>query len=224
MNRLVYRIYMRRFFVSFFVVCCALALSAKPQQERAEVILAKTAAIFKKNSGVKLDFVMRSFQNNQVDGRTVGTIHLKGEKFMLKAEGLEVWFNGRTQWSYNDQSQEVSVTTPTAEELQTINPYSFLNLYQQGYACRLGTLSAFNGRAVTEIILTSKDKRRELASITLYITKSGYQPVFVLLQQRGNKVKTEITVINSLLNQNFSDALFTYQKRTHPHAEIIDLR
>lgn len=215
---------MRRIFVSFLVVCCALALFAESQQERAEVVLDKTAALFKKNSGVKVDFVMRSLQNNQVDGRTVGTVYLKGEKFMLKAESIEVWFNGRTQWSYNAHSEEVSVTTPTAEELQAINPYSFLNLYQYGYTCRLGTLSAFNGRAVTEVILTAKDKRRELASITLYITKGGYQPVFVVLQQRGNKGKTEITVTHSLLNQNLPDAFFTYQKRNHPHAEMIDLR
>ena len=62
---------------------------------------------------------------------------MKGDKFLLETEGVTTWFDGRTQWSYLASSDEVNVSEPTLEELQSINPYSWLSLYKQDYKLKV---------------------------------------------------------------------------------------
>lgn len=56
-------------------------------------------------------------------------------------------------------------------------------------------MKVYQGKAVWEVILTANDKKQELESITLYVTKSTYEPVYIH-QQRGQKTRNEITVTN----------------------------
>ena len=58
---------------------------------------------------------------------------LKGNRFYLNSGGIQSWFDGTTQWSYLESSEEVNVSNPTPEELQTINPYALLSIYKSGY-------------------------------------------------------------------------------------------
>ncbi len=60
-----------------------------------------------------------------------GVIQLKGEKFMLKTSKRPLGLMEKTQWSYMVRNDEVNVSTPTQEELQQINPYTFLYMYQK---------------------------------------------------------------------------------------------
>ena len=57
-----------------------------------------------------------------------GTLLLKGNQFYLNSGGIQSWFDGKTQWSYLESSEEVNVSNPTPEELQTINPYALLSI------------------------------------------------------------------------------------------------
>ena len=68
-----------------------------------------------------------------MEGSESGTIQLKGEKFVLKASEVITWFDGKTQWSYVVRNDEVNVSNPTQEELQQINPYTFLYMYQKDF-------------------------------------------------------------------------------------------
>ena len=75
---------------------------------KAESILYQTAAAYRAAGAIKVTF----------EGTQSGTLILKGNKFYLQCGGVESWFDGRTQWSYVKQNQEVNVSTPTAEEVQ----------------------------------------------------------------------------------------------------------
>ena len=119
------------------------------------------------------------------------------------------------------RNDEVNVSNPTQEELQQINPYTFLYMYQKGFSYKLGTVKVYQGKAVWEVILTANDKKQELESITLYVTKSTYEPVYIQLQQRGQKTRNEITVT---AYQTGLDYVFTFDRKAYPTAEVIDLR
>lgn len=58
------------------------------------------------------------------------------------------------------RNDEVNVSTPTQEELQQINPYTFLYMYQKGFSYKLGTVKTFQGKAVWEVVLTADDKSK----------------------------------------------------------------
>ena len=215
---------MRKYIFSVLIALLSLPVIAQQQQSQAKVVLEKTAEAFKKAGGVRADFTLKAVNDGHLEGRENGIIQLKGEKFMLKTSETTTWFDGKTQWSYMVRNDEVNVSNPTQEELQQINPYAFLYMYQKGFSYKLGTVKVYQGKAVWEVILTANDKKQELESITLYVTKSTYEPVYIQLQQRGQKTRNEITVTGYQTRLNYADSIFSFDKKQYPNAEIIDLR
>lgn len=215
---------MRKYIFSVLIALLSLPVIAQQQQSQAKVILDKTAEAFRKAGGVKADFTVKAVTNGLVEGAENGTIQLKGEKFVLKTSDIITWFDGKTQWSYMVRNDEVNVSTPTQEELQQINPYTFLYMYQKGFSYKLGTVKTFQGKAVWEVVLTANDKKQELESITLYVTKNAYEPVCIQLQQRGQKTRNEITVTAYQTGLDYADDVFTFDRKAYPTAEVIDLR
>jgi len=215
---------MRKYIFSVLIALLSLPVIAQQQQSQAKVILDKTAEAFRKAGGVKADFTVKAVTNGLVEGVENGTIQLKGEKFVLKTSDIITWFDGKTQWSYMTKNDEVNVSNPTQEELQQINPYTFLYMYQKGFSYKLGTVKVYQGKAVWEVILTANDKKQELESITLYVTKSTYEPVYIQLQQRGQKTRNEITVTAYQTGLDYADHVFTFDRKAYPTAEVIDLR
>ena len=215
---------MRKYIFSVLIALLSLPVIAQQQQSQAKAILDKTAEAFRKAGGVKADFTVKAVTNGLVEGAENGTIQLKGEKFVLKTSDIITWFDGKTQWSYVTKNDEVNVSNPTQEELQQINPYTFLYMYQKGFSYKLGTVKVYQGKAVWEVILTANDKKQELESITLYVTKSTYEPVYIQLQQRGQKTRNEITVTAYQTGLDYADHVFTFDRKAYPTAEVIDLR
>ena len=106
-----------------FVYIClfGLALPLSAQKLDAQDILDRTATAFRQAGGIQADFTVQTYAKGALQGSSVGTIRLKGEKFLLDADGVKTWFDGRTQWSYLTNSDEVNVSEPTPEELQKEN-------------------------------------------------------------------------------------------------------
>lgn len=215
---------MRKYIFSVLIALLSLPVIAQQQQSQAKAVLDRTADAFRKAGGVKADFVVKAVTNGLAEGAENGTIQLKGGKFVLKTSDVVTWFDGKTQWSYVAKNDEVNVSSPTQEELQQINPYTFLYMYQKGFSYKLGTTKTFRGKAVWEVILTAKDKKQELERITLFVTKDTYEPLYILLQQRGQQTRNEITVTSYQTRQNYADSVFAFDRKQYPGAEIIDLR
>ena len=215
---------MRKYIFSVLIALLSLPVIAQQQQSQAKAVLDKTAEAFRRAGGVKADFTVKAITNGLAEGAENGTIQLKGEKFVLKTSDIVTWFDGKTQWSYVPKNDEVNVSNPTQEELQQINPYTFLYMYQKGFSYKLGTVKVYQGKAVWEVILTANDKKQELESITLYVTKSTYEPVYIQLQQRGQKTRNEITVTAYQTGLDYADHVFTFDRKAYPTAEVIDLR
>ena len=97
--------------------------------QTATKILDKTAAVVSNKAGVTASFTISSKQY----GNSTGTISVKGRKFYANTSVGVVWFDGKTQWTYVRQNDEVNVCNPTQADLQAINPYNFIYMYKNGY-------------------------------------------------------------------------------------------
>ena len=53
---------------------------------------------------------------------------------------------------------------------------------------------------------------------------SGYAHLYILLQQRDQQTRNEITVTGYQTRLNYADSIFSFDKKQYPNAEIIDLR
>ncbi len=181
------------------------------QAQTAKSVLDKAAANITVKTGVQANFTMTGKMGN-----TSGTIAIKGRKFHASTPQAIVWFDGKTQWTYMKNNDEVNVTTPTEAQLQTINPYSFINLYKNGYDY---TLNKSGKDYVVHLTATSKDKK--IRELFITINKTSYNPMQVKLLQG---TKWTIFDITDLKKQNLPDSEFQFHAKDFPHAEVIDLR
>ena len=201
---------MKRTYLLVLILFLSVSLSAQKDKQARE-ILDKTANALQQAGGIPATF----------GGTGNGTLLLKGNQFYLNSGGIQSWFDGTTQWSYLESSEEVNVSNPTPEELQTINPYALLSIYKNGYNYKYAGTKSRNGKQGFEVILTPENKQ-DITSITLFVSQT-YQPLYIKVEQ-NNKSANEIIVTSYQTNQPLDNATFKFDKKKFPNAEVIDLR
>lgn len=201
---------MKRTYLLVLILFLSVSLSAQKDKQARE-ILDKTTNALQQAGGIRATF----------GGTGNGTLLLKGNQFYLNSGGIQSWFDGKTQWSYLESSEEVNVSNPTPEELQTINPYALLSIYKNGYNYKYAGTKSCNGKQGFEVILTPENKQ-DITSITLFVSQT-YQPLYIKVEQ-NNKSANEIIVTSYQTNQPLDNATFKFDKKKFPNAEVIDLR
>ena len=201
---------MKRTYLLVLILFLSVSLSAQKDKQARE-ILDKTTNALQQAGGIRATF----------GGTGNGTLLLKGNQFCLNSGGIQSWFDGKTQWSYLESSEEVNVSNPTPEELQTINPYALLSIYKNGYNYKYAGTKSRNGKQGFEVILTPENKQ-DITSITLFVSQT-YQPLYIKVEQ-SNKSANEIIVTSYQTNQPLDNATFKFDKKKFPNAEVIDLR
>lgn len=186
-------------------------LSVATYAQTAKSVLDKAAATVTVKEGVKANFKMTAS-----NGTTSGTLLLKGRKFHATTPVATIWFDGKTQWTYLKNNDEVNVSNPTEAQLQAINPYNFINLYKKGYNATLNK----SGKDYI-VHLTATDKSKKIQELFVSVNKTNYHPTQVKLLQGK---KWTVFDISDLKRQNIPDSLFQFNSKDFPNAEIIDLR
>lgn len=179
--------------------------------QSAKSVLDKAAASVTVASGVKANFRMTT-----TTGNTSGTIAIKGKKFYATTPQAKIWFDGKTQWTYLKNNDEVNVSNPTEAQLQAINPYNFINLYKNGYTYTMNT-------AGTNYVihLTSNSADRKIKELFITVNKKSYEPMQVKMLQGKKWTTFDIT---SIKKEKIADSQFRFNSKDFPKAEIIDLR
>ena len=179
--------------------------------QSAKSVLDKAAASVTVASGVKANFRMTT-----TTGNTSGTIAIKGKKFYATTPQAKIWFDGKTQWTYLKNNDEVNVSNPTDAQLQAINPYNFINLYKNGYTYTMNT-------AGTNYVihLTSNSADRKIKELFITVNKKSYEPMQVKMLQGKKWTTFDIT---SIKKEKIADSQFRFNSKDFPKAEIIDLR
>ena len=184
----------------------ALPLSA----QTAKQVLDKAAANVSAKSGAKASFSIKGDQFN-----TSGTIAIKGRKFQATTPQATIWFDGKTQWTYMKNNDEVNISNPSESQLAAINPYNFIYMYKNGYNY---TMEKKDGNFVVHLTATGKKSIQEMY---LTIGQKSYTPS----QVRYKTAKGWTTIdIRNFKAANLSDGMFRFNSKDFPKAEVIDLR
>lgn len=150
-------------------------------------------------------------------GGMSGTITIQGNRFVVNSSEASVWFDGKTMWTHVKKTNEVNVTTPTAQELQRMNPYHFLNLYKTGY-----DLSLSQSGNVDVVKMTSQ-RKQGIKIMEVAIDKATKLPSRVQMTSQRGTVST-ISISNIKKGKKMSDTYFRFNPKDNPKAQIIDLR
>jgi len=207
---------MKRFFPIFLIFLLPLCASAQTARE----VLDRTAARLSKG-GSSARFEATTFKGTKESGHSSGTIRILGKRYRVETPQMQVWFDGKTQWTMFKGSGEVNVSTPNADEVAQMNPYVFLNLYKQGYTYTLKP-TTYGGESCYEVDLRAKQSNAAILRLLLIVSKD-YTPQNVrLIDRKGNWMRFRLRDVK--LSQRFNASEFQFDKKAHPDTEIIDLR
>jgi len=200
---------MKRLTILFLALAIVLGVSAQ-NAAKARKILDKTAATVGRKGGASANFVMDGKRGN-----VSGTVSIKGSKFNARTRDAVMWFDGKTQWTYLKKNNEVNVSNPTEAQLQSMNPYTFINIYKKGF--NLGVKDVSGG---WQVHLTATNGSRSIKEMYITVNKS-YQPTEIKMRQSNGWTNIKVSNFKA---KNLSDGTFRFNSKEFPHAEVIDLR
>jgi outer membrane lipoprotein-sorting protein len=214
---------MKKIFLFFFLTLMTTAVFAQQQSidPQAKKILDRAVQDLQRTQGVTADFriLMEAGQTDQKQSVN-GSLWLKGNKFKLLIPGVETYFDGTTQWVYMTDAQEVTISTPTAEELQEINPTALLSSYKKGYKIESGADKMENGKTIHDINLYPTDLKKEFFRINLNIEKGTNRLVAIKTYDK-NGASTTITLTKYQVTP-LDDTMFLFKSKAG--VDEIDLR
>lgn len=197
-------------FISILLTLCMGAFAQNSSQ--AKKVLDKATAIVGRKGGAEANFSV----SGKKTGTQSGTIAIKGNMFMARTGKAMVWFNGKTQWSYLKMTNEVNISTPNEAKRMSMNPYTFMSMYKNGYDLSMTTSG---GNYVVH--MTAQNKQRSVQEVYITINKGSYKPSAVKMRQ-GNDWTT--ISISNFEAKNQPDSKFSFNQKDFPKADVIDLR
>ena len=114
-----------------------------------------------------------------------GTLAMRDEKFALEFIGIEAAYDGQTLYMYSEDTEELTLSTPTEEELIQTNPFL--------YARALLPLCEYAEKAVgdkTQMTLTPRDQSLGINKFVLRLVTTTLLPVAAEIHESDGKVTT----------------------------------
>ncbi|WP_258103725.1 outer membrane lipoprotein carrier protein LolA [Marinoscillum sp. MHG1-6] len=197
-----------------------ISLQANAQYDAdALAVLDAMSAKYKKINAYQADFSQKMI-NKEIDIEETfnGTIAVKGEKYVLKVAGQQIYNDGTDIWSYNPEIQEVTVS-PYEPEEQEISMGNIYDLYKDGFKYNLVSKNTQGDRFIE---LNPLDRNKSYHKIKMTINSKDELMDFGVYEKSGN-IYT-YTIRNFKARPDLSDAYFTFNPSKYPSVEVIDFR
>jgi outer membrane lipoprotein carrier protein len=187
-------------------------------------VLNNVSAKFKSYKTVQANFAYK-VENaaGKVLSNKTGTILMKGTSYKLSFNGLEVYCNGKTVWSYDKAAKEVTVNNLDVSA-GTITPQKlFSDFYDKDFYSLLKGESKVGAKTLQEIQMTPLDKSKSFHSVILLIDKSA-QSIYStkVMEKDGNRFS--YTVSSMKANVAATDEAFVFDPKKFPGVTVEDLR
>lgn len=204
---------------TILVLCSMNAIAQKDFSARE--ILNKTKEQMQNNGAISATFTTTLFDGTTPQEIFSGTMDIKGQKYVMKTDAVCTWFNGQDQWTLVHNSNEVSLVTPTQDELKVSSPLSFMEIYHSGF--KLSSKTAYlRGRKVWEVTMRPENRKQEPSSIVISIDQETYTPMCLRIRNNGDW--TRISINDFSTRSSLPDEHFNFPSQDYPNYEVIDMR
>ena len=152
-----------------------------------------------------------------------GTVTMKGNKFRVSMDGMEIFSDGKTVWNYDKSANEVTVNNLNEGGSGMTPQKIFTNFYDKDFYYKLNGTKKEAGKTLSELELTPTDKTRPYHKVYVLVDKATntiYSAKF--LEKSGGRYSY---TVNSLKGtSSVPDADFVFNKAKYPGVEVVDLR
>lgn len=183
--------------------------------QTASEVLGKAAAKIKAAKGISCRFAVTGNA-----GGVSGNLQAAGQRFSITSASSSVWYDGKTMWTLNPSSKEVTVTAPTSSEVAETNPLTYVQGYQAGYKV---TFSKRKDSSHYLVLLNPKRKNTGVKAVEIDVNKKSYMPSKIIVRFDDDR-RAYISISGLSYNAKVSAASFTFPASRYKGYEIVDLR
>lgn len=209
------------------IICLLLLSVAGFSQTDADAtaLLDKVSAKAEKYTSLKIEFNMyvENLQSGKRDTYTGDAAYRSGN-YRLDIMGQVVFSDGKTNWTYLKDAEEVNITTNEEKETVMMNPQSLLKDYKSKFKVNYITDKFEKNRPLVEIDLIPKTiENKKYTKITVKIDKTKQQ-IYSVRYVGKDGVSYLIEISKFQENPSIPDAQIKFNDSLYPDAEVIDMR
>ena len=203
------------------IVTLFLSFSVAVFSQDASQILNSLSEKTKSYKNISIDFDFK-YENELEDIREKksGKIIIENEKFKLEIDDQIIVCNGKDQWIYSKETNEVQILEYDRTN-EFMNPKNLLNIYEQGYNYRYDKEIEIDSKFYHLIDLFPNEENNEIIKISLAISKDENMVKKIEAFESNGAIYT-YTVIKSRYNRK--NLKFDFNTSKYENIYIIDLR
>ncbi len=211
---------------SIILTICVLIANILTAQKDPDAIKAldKVAETMKTSPAWEISFKYTIFnKKDNSKHEQEGTIKLKGDKYILDLLGNIVYYDGKKNYNYLKEANEVNIMPPedNTEELFFISPSNLFSFYNDGYKSKYSGEKLINGEKVLDIDLFPEDLNMEYFRINILINPAN-NLIKTIKVFNKNGITYEISLPKTKAIE-LKDEDFTFNPKNYPGVEVIDL-
>ena len=209
------------------VVCllCTTASLLAQQDSKADKYLQAVSDQFDMNKSyvIQMDYIREDLMQ-ETSGEGAGLIWMKGLKYKIVVDEYIVYYNGKTLYSQNTDTEEVYVSEPDPNQpgyLQAV-PIRIIKSYALDFNYRYMGNTSFKGKDRVEIQLYPKDITGPYALMKMLINPGSLKLEAIQLKHKEGILYTMI--LSEMKEQaSLDEQTFTFDPAAYPNTEIIEL-
>ncbi len=157
--------------LSSLILISICAIFAQNDSE-AKKILDKVSKQYKGYKTLEVSFVVinKTKGEKPKTTREVGTVYLKGAKYVIITKDKDVYCNGDTVWTHDKVFAECTIENYD-EAKQELTPAKIFTLHEKGFLYALNGEETINNKKNVKIDLTPTDKKKPYYKVRLSVRK-----------------------------------------------------
>jgi len=204
--------------IIMFLAGAVVAQNDKDAEKLLEEVINHTSSY--KNFKANLSYTMVNVEMG-IDEKKSGVIFVEGDSYRIEMEGQIIISDGKTIWTFLQDSEEVMVSNVEDGE-ESISPTKILTQYNDSYKAKFGTDKKYKNSNIKEICLRPIDKNNfEKMSVIVNSNKLSLES-FSVYDANGNVFTYHI--INLEADIDMPADTFTFDYKKYPEVEVIDMR
>jgi outer membrane lipoprotein-sorting protein len=226
---------MKKIILSFVALLMLGSLFAQQKNSNvtdpeAGALLEKAAAKYQSLKGMEVDFILTTINPKQKpeedDGKYTtninGKLYMKAKRFKIMMNGVEIYCDGKSIWSYSEKSKEAQVND-YEESTETFSPTKIFSVYKEGYSYQIKEKKTFQGKNVTVVELAPVNKKVTFFKIDVAIDDATHELLeSKIYEKSGVRYIYKISKINTATA--LTDDYFIFDTKKYPGVKLVNLR
>lgn len=217
---------MNRFIKIFTAAVLALvAVGLNAQDPKAKAILDELSEKTRKYPTVTSNFSFTLIDKAaDIEQVQEGKLKMKGKKYFIQLGENQIFSDGDTRWTYNEEMNEVYIDYAETGEDGGLNPSEIYTIWEEGFKQYYNGEESLNGKIHDVIKLVPEDPSdKTYHSVLVYVNRSKMEVSRIEIKgKQGDDYTYQVKTFDT--SASYGDETFVFDPADFPGVDQIDNR